>query len=69
MFEIARTVLAPAAALLLWVLPAQALEIKQTKDEATNAIQLELSGRFEVGDGLKVRAEVAKLPPEAVIVV
>lgn len=49
--------------------PSQALEIKENKDAASNTITLELTGRFEPGDGLKLRAEVAKLPADAPIVV
>jgi hypothetical protein len=69
MFEIGRTVLAPAVSLLLLSLPVQALDIKQSKNETTNTITLELTGKFDPGDGLRLRAEVAKLPPEATIVV
>ena len=64
MFEIGRTVLAPAVSLLLLSLPVQALDIKQSKNETTNTITLELTGKFDPGDGLRLRSEVAKLPAE-----
>jgi hypothetical protein len=48
---------------------ARALEIKPVKESGGNAVTLELNGKFETGDGLKFRAEVAKLPPEAAIIV
>jgi hypothetical protein len=57
------------AALLGMDVPANALEIKEVKDPAGNAMTLELNGKFEPGDGLKLRAEVAKLPPEMTITI
>jgi len=47
----------------------QALEIKQVPDTGGNSVTLELKGKFEPGDGLKFRAEVAKLPAETAIAV
>ena len=43
---------------------AGAIEITAESAPTDNAIILLLSGKFEPGDGLKLRAYVAKLPPE-----
>ena len=48
---------------------ARAIEIKTEGGSDDKAIILRLSGAFEPGDGLKMRAFVANLPPEASIAV
>jgi hypothetical protein len=48
---------------------ARAIEIKTEVGSDDKAITLRLSGAFEPGDGLKMRAFVANLPPEASIAV
>jgi hypothetical protein len=57
-----------AVALALSSHGAHALDIKQSEDAPNNTMTLELTGHFEPGDGLKLRAEIAKLPPEQTIV-
>jgi hypothetical protein len=46
----------------------QALDIKSVNSSDNKTITLEITGSFVQGDGLKLRALVAKLPPEAHLV-
>jgi hypothetical protein len=48
---------------------ARALEFKLIPSSEAGVSILEMSGRFETGDGLKFRAELAKAPAESTIVI
>jgi hypothetical protein len=55
------------AALCLGSEAARGIEIQSSDDPAAKTTVLQLNGQFDQGDGLKVRAFVAKLPPGATL--